>query len=451
MPHFPRLNKIVMAIITLNMLAGCALFEMHRSPTEPPANNVGSSPTLPAAADDFIPTVRVAPAIGWPVGARPVSAAGTSVTPYASGLEHPRWLFVLPNGDVLVAETNAPEKPEDSRGLKGKAMKFVQGVAGANAPTANRITLLRASRGNGIVDVRSSFIEGLNCPYGMALVGNDLYVADTDAILKFHYVSGATSVQGRGTVVTALPAGTINHHWTKNILASLDGSTLYASVGSNSNAAENGIDAEEGRAAIYQVDLATGSKRVFATGLRNPNGMGWEPTTGALWTVVNERDELGDDLVPDYLTSVTAGAFYGWPYSYYGAHLDPRVAPQRPDLVAKALPPDFALGSHVAPLGLAFAGATALPPPFQNGVFIGEHGSWNRSPPVGYSVVFVRFAEGHPVGQPLDVLTGFVNHDGKAYGRPVGVALDASGALLVGDDVGNVVWRVTRSGGDANR
>lgn len=431
------------ALIGVAALSGCALFETDRGPGLTPADTTGSHPRLDEAQDSLIPTVQIARARGWPSTRHPTGPDGTSVTAFAKDLDHPRWLYVLPNGDVLVAETNAPDKPDDSKGLRGKAMKFVQGVAGATTPSANRITLLRDSGGDGVAIVRSVFIDGLNSPFGMALVGNTLYVADTDAVLKFQYEPGQTRINGTGVLVTDLPAGPINHHWTKNIIASPDGSKLYVTVGSNSNAAENGMAVEAGRSSIYEIDLATSQKRVFATGLRNPNGLAWDASTGALWTVVNERDELGKDLVPDYLTSVTAGAFYGWPYSYFGAHLDDRVQPQRPDLVARATVPDYALGSHVAPLGLVAAGKTALPQPFSNGVFIGEHGSWNRKPPVGYKVVFVPFANGSPSGEPVDVLGGFVSDRGEAYRRPVGVAIDAHGSLLVADDVGNVVWRVS--------
>ncbi|MEP6502521.1 MAG: sorbosone dehydrogenase family protein, partial [Betaproteobacteria bacterium] len=303
--------------------------------------------------------------------------------------------------------------------------------------------LLRDADGDGVAETKTVFIAALNSPFGMALVGNDLYVADSDAILKFSYATGATSIAAPGVKLTDLPAGTINHHWTKNIIATKDGTRLYATAGSNSNVGENGMEAEEGRAAIWEIDRASGAKHLFATGIRNPNGMAWEPTSGALWTVANERDELGDDLVPDYLTSVKAGAFYGWPYSYYGQHVDDRVSPARPEFVAKAIAPDYALGAHVAALGLVAAQQTALPAPFANGMFIGEHGSWNRKPPVGYKVVFVPFAAGKPAGMPVDVLTGFVDAQGEAHGRPVGVAIDAKGALLVADDVGNVVWRAT--------
>jgi glucose/arabinose dehydrogenase len=390
--------------------------------------------------------VQVAEARGWPAGMKPAAPAGVRVTAFASGLVHPRWLYTLPNGDVLVAETNAPERPEDGKGIKGKVMKKMMAKAGAAVPTPNRITLLRDANGDGVAELKSVFLTGLNSPFGMALIGEDLYVANTDAIVKFRYTTGATNIAGPGQKLTDLPGGDLNHHWTKNIIASPDGSKLYATVGSNSNVGENGMEAEEGRAAIWEVDVRTGTKQLFATGIRNPNGMAWEPASGSLWTVSNERDELGDDLVPDYLTSVKRGGFYGWPYSYFGQHVDERVQPPRPDLVAKAIAPDYALGAHVAALGLVYAGDTALPPILEHGMFIGEHGSWNRAVPAGYKVVFVPFEDGKPKGMPIDVLTGFVNDKGEAFGRPVGVALDKRGALLVADDVGNTIWHAAAPG-----
>jgi len=424
--------------VTLLALAMAACAET--APTAAPG--IGPNPTLPAPDKQLIPTVHVANARGWPEGGKPTAAEGLAVGAFAAGLEHPRWLYVLPNGDVLVAETNAPPKPEDGKGVKGWFMKQTMKKAGAGVPSPNRITLLRDADGDGVPETRTAFLENLNSPFGMALVGNDFYVANSDAVLRFSYTPGQTSISAPGTKVVDLPGGPINHHWTKNLIASRDGSKLYVTVGSNSNVAERGMAAEAGRAAIWEVDVKTGKHRVFASGLRNPNGLAWEPQSGALWTVVNERDELGNDLVPDYLTSVAEGGFYGWPYSYYGPHVDERVKPQRPDLVAKALKPDYALGSHVAALGLTFAEGSRLPAPFTQGAFIGEHGSWNRKPFSGYKVVFVPFANGKPSGEPVDVLTGFV-HDDDAYGRPVGVAFDKHGALLVADDVGNVVWRVT--------
>jgi glucose/arabinose dehydrogenase len=411
----------------------------------PPEAGMGANPTLPQPVKRLIPTVNIAPAKGWPEGATPTPMAGLAVTALASGLDHPRWVYVLPNGDVLVAESNAPPKPEDGKGIKGWFMKKVMGRAGAGVPTANRITLLRDADGDGKAEIRTVFLQNLNSPFGMTLVGNDFYVANTDAVVRFPYQPGQTSITATPVKVVDLPGGPINHHWTKNIIANADGSKLYVTVGSNSNVGERGMEAEAGRAAIWEVDAKTGSHRVYASGLRNPNGMGWAPETGALWTVVNERDEIGSDLVPDYLTSVRDGAFYGWPYSYYGKNVDERVRPARPDLVSQAVPPDYALGSHVAPLGMVFSEGKALPPSLATGAFVGEHGSWNRVPHSGYKVVFVPFQKGLPAGLPVDVLTGFLSPEGHAYGRPVGVAMDKRGALLVADDVGNVVWRVSGS------
>lgn len=407
------------------------------------ASTVGPDPTLVAPHKSLIPTVKIAAVKGWPAGAAPATAAGLAVKAFATGLAHPRWVYVLPNGDVLVAETDTPPKPEDSKGIRGALMKRLMKKAGSGSGSANRITLLRDANGDGVAETRSVFLDDLDSPFGMALVGHDFYVANTDSVLRFAYRDGETRITGGGTQLTDLPGGPLNHHWTKNLIASLDGSKLYASVGSNSNVAENGIDKEEGRAAIWEIECATGRKRLFATGIRNPVGMAWEPHTKVLWVVANERDELGNDLVPDFLTSVVDGGFYGWPYSYFGRHVDDRVKPQRPDLVAKAIKPDYALGAHVAALGLAWAGDSGWPKPFANGMFIGEHGSWNRDPPSGYKVVFVPFADGKPSGLPIDVLSGFLSPQGEAFGRPVGVAVDKHGGLLVADDVGGVVWRVT--------
>lgn len=406
---------------------------------------VGPEPTLPPPNKTLIPTVHVADAKGWPADGKPVAAEGTSVNAFARDLSHPRWVYVLPNGDVLVAETSAPPRPEEGKGFKAKAMQAFMKKAGSAVPSANRITLLRDVDGDGIAEFRSPLLENLNSPFGIALVGNELFIANADAVVKVPYKEGDTRISAAPQKVTDLPGGPRNHHWTKNIIASRDGAKLYATVGSNSNVAEHGMQEEEGRAAIWEIDAKSGTKRLFATGLRNPNGMGWEPRSGALWTVVNERDELGSDLVPDYLTSVRDGAFYGWPYSYYGQHVDDRVQPPRPELVAKAIKPDYALGSHVAPLGMTFSDGAGWPGPYASGVFIGQHGSWNRRPRSGYNVVFVPFAGGKPSGQPIEVLKGFVNEDGEANGRPVGVAIDKRGALLVADDVGNAVWRVTNA------
>ena len=433
---FPPLS--VLPLLATLMLAGCA-----GSLDPGPPNPQGTNPMLPAPQRSLLPTVNIARAVGWAADGLPRTANGLQVQALARDLNHPRWLLVLPNGDVLVAESNAPARPDDGAGLRGWIMKQVMALAGAGVPSADRITLLRDADGDGVAETRSVFIAGLHSPFGMALVGQQLYVANTDAVLRFAYTPGATRLAGPGEWVADLPAGPINHHWTKALLASTDGKRLYASVGSNSNVGENGLDAEAGRAAIVEIDIASGAVRPFASGLRNPNGMAWEPTGGRLWTVVNERDELGDNLVPDYLTSVQDGGFYGWPYSYFGAHVDVRVQPQRPDLVARAIVPDHALGAHVAALGLAFSAARGWPAPFaQGGAFIGEHGSWNRQPRSGYEVVFVPFTQGRPAGPAQAVLGGFLNADGQAHGRPVGVAFDAGGALLVADDVGNAVWRV---------
>jgi glucose/arabinose dehydrogenase len=404
---------------------------------------MGTSPRLVDPIHPVVTTVNIAPAKGWPPGALPNVAPGLAVNAFAGDLDHPRWVYVLPNGDVLVAETNAPPKPDDGKGIKAWLMKVVMRSAGAGTPSANRITLLRDTKGVGVADVRTIFLQDLSSPFGMVLVGDYLYVACTDALLRFHYVPGVTQITAAGEKIVDLPAGTINHHWTKNVIANGDGSRLYVTVGSNSNVGENGMENEENRAAILEIDPGTRRSRMFASGLRNPNGLGWQPETGTLWTVVNERDELGSDLVPDYLTSVKDGGFYGWPYSYYGTHVDDRIKPPRPDLVANALVPDYALGSHVAPLGMTFYDGLLLGAHFAGGAFVGEHGSWNRRPRSGYKVVFVPFVKGRPSGLPEDVLTGFVSTNGDALGRPVGIAVDRAGALLVADDVGNVIWRVT--------
>lgn len=449
-----KTNRAVAIALLALTLTACV--ESSRLPLHA---DVGPQPTLVEPAPGLLPTVNIAPASPWPAGQTPVAAAGMQVSAYASGLDHPRWLYVLPNGDVLVAQSNAPPRPENGKGIKGWVMGKAMKRAGAGVPSANRISLLRVAGADGQPAVRTEFLEGLNSPFGMALVGQRFFVANTDAVMEYAYSTGQTRIEGSGRRLTDLPAGPINHHWTKSLIASPDGSKLYATVGSNSNVAENGIAAEEGRAAIWEIDIATGTKRLFATGLRNPNGMAWmdaPPGPVKLWTVANERDEIGSDLVPDYLTSVTDGAFYGWPYSWFGAYVDTRVEPQRPDLVARAVAPDYALGAHVAALGLAASGGsplvalltdaaastpqTAVAP---HGVFIGLHGSWNRRPHSGYKVVYVAFAAGKPQGLPVDVLTGFLSPKGKAWGRPVGVAIDNTGALLVADDVGNTVWRVS--------
>lgn len=410
-------------------------------------DSVGAAPTLPLPRVTTVPTVNIAPAKPWTGDAMPIAAKGLAVKAFATGLDHPRWLYALPNGDILVAETNAPPRPEDADGIKGWVMGLVMSHAGAGAPSANRITLLHDGDGDGVAEKRSVLLSGLNSPFGMALVGADFYVANTDAVLRFPYAEGEEAISVSGMKVADLPAGSINHHWTKGLIAAPDGKHLYASIGSNSNITENGIENEKARASILEIDVATGASHIFASGLRNPVGMAWHAQTQALWAVVNERDELGSDLVPDYLTSIKDGAFYGWPYSYYGQHMDTRVSPQNPEMVAKAIPPDYALGNHVAPLGLAFAQGAGLPETFRDGAFVAEHGSWNRNPRSGYKVVFVPFKSGQPAGNPVDVLTGFLDPDGNAQGRPAGLAIAKDGALLVADDVGNTIWRVSAASG----
>ena len=399
------------------MLVAALLVVSGRAAKIPEQEVTGPQPVIPKPSKRFIPTISIADAKGWPPGAKPIPASGLAVNAYASGLDHPRWLYVLPNGDVLVAETDAPAQPEEGSG--------------------------RDADGDGVAETRTTFLGGLNSPFGMALIGTDLYVANTDAILRFTYSDGATQITTPGVKIADLPAGPLNYHWTKSLVASPDGSRLYAGVGSNSNAGENGLDKEKGRACILEIDPLTGASRVFASGLRNPVGMDWEPQSGVLWTVVNERDELGSDLVPDYLTSVKDGGFYGWPYSYWGQHVDDRVKPSNPELVAKAIVPDYALGNHNAALGLAFSTGTLLPEKYRSGAFIGEHGSWNRIPKSGYKLAFVPFADGRPAGKPAEVLSGFLSDNNEALGRPVGVVIDRAGALLVADDVGDVIWRVT--------
>jgi glucose/arabinose dehydrogenase len=406
-------------------------------------DGMGPDPKLPAPSRSMFPTVNVVTAKGWAGEEKPVTPQGLTVAAFARGLEHPRWLYVLPNGDVLVAETNAPPRSSGYKGIKGWFFKRYQRKAGGAVPSANRITLLRDADGDGVAETRSVLLSGLNSPFGMALVGDVFYVANSDALVRFPYSEGQTQITASATKVTNFPPGPFNHHWTKSLLASADGTTLYVGIGSNSNVAEHGMHKEEGRAAIWEIDARTGKNRVFAAGLRNPVGLAWEAETSVLWTVVNERDELGSDLVPDYLTAVREGGFYGWPYSYFGPHVDTRVKPRRPDLVVTAIVPDYALGPHTASLGLAHSRGARLSSLFDNGMFIGQHGSWNRKPRSGYKVIFVPFKGGKPAGMPIDVLTGFVRENGDAMGRPVGVAIDKRGALLVADDVGNVIWRVS--------
>lgn len=437
-----RLSNLVLLSVSALCLAGC------NDQGGDPKAQIGPHPNLPEQTQYLLPPMHLARVVGWKRGETPTVAPGLKIQAMATGLQHPRSLYVLPNGDVLVVESKSPGTQPIAR-PKDFVMGLVESwvTSGGDTEPSNRITLLHDANGDGVPESQSVFLDHLNSPFGVALVGGDLYVANTDAIVKYPYNEGDTKITAPGTTLTELPGGPIDHHWTKSLVASPDGSTLYAGIGSNSNITENGIEAERDRAAIWQVDRATGRHRIFASGLRNPNGLSFEPQSGALWAVINERDELGPDLVPDYMTSVKDGAFYGWPYSYYGQHVDPRVMPQRPDLVAKAIVPDYALSSHVAPLGMAFYTGTNLPQAYRGGAFVGEHGSWNRDPLNGYKVVFVPFNGGQPNGMAQDVVTGFLNSDNQARGRPVGLAIDKSGALLIADDVGNTVWRVTSAGG----
>ena len=431
------MSKGIALLATTLLLAACG-----ETANLSVAEGTGPSPKLPAPTKTLLPTINIADATGWPEGAAPTPVQGLAVRSFAAGLDHPRWLYVLPNGDVLVAETAAPPKPKGmDGGIRGWFMKMFMKKAGSAVPSANRISLLRDADGDGVAEMRTPFLTGLFSPFGMALIGNTLYVANADALVAFPYQAGAAQITAPPRRIAALPAGR-NHHWTKSLVANADGSRLYVGVGSNSNVGENGLDEEVNRAGILEVDPATGATHVFASGLRNPVGIDWNPESGQLWVAVNERDEIGSDLVPDYMTSVRPGGFYGWPWSYYGQVVDTRVKPPRPDMVAKAIKPDYALGPHTASLGLTFADGARLGPAFANGAFVGQHGSWNRNPPSGYKVIFIPFAGGRPVGPPIDVLTGFLN-GGKALGRPVGVAIARDGALLVADDVGNRVWRVS--------
>jgi hypothetical protein len=432
----PRLSLLLVAFAGLG-LAGC------NYEGSDPKKQIGANPVLPELQQYLIPPIRTAKVLAWGEDT-PAVPQGMQVHALAKGFEHPRSLYVLPNGDVLVVEANGPKAPIHRP--KDIITGWVQWFAGAKGEGGNRITLLRDSNGDGVPEVRTVFLDHLNSPFGVALVGNDLYVANTDAVIRYPYQEGQTSITDPGTKLTDLPGGPIDHHWTKSMTASPDGTKLCVGVGSNSNITENGIGAEYERAAIWEVDRTSGAHRIFASGLRNPTGVAFEPETKQLWAIANERDEIGPDLVPDYLTSVRDGGFYGWPYSYYGQHLDPRVMPQRPDLVAKAIVPDYALSSHVAPLGLAMYSSSGLPENYRHGAFVGEHGSWDRSPLNGYKVVFVPFASGKPSGPAQDVVTGFLTADNEARGRPVGLAVDRSGALLIADDLGNTVWRVSSAG-----
>jgi glucose/arabinose dehydrogenase len=430
----PRLAAAFALVVAGLGLAGCD------DNGGDPARQIGANPVLPAVQQYLLPPIQIAKPVSWG-NQTPKVPESLQIHALATGFQHPRSLYVLPNGDVLVVESNGPKAPVFRP--KDIITGWVQSFAGAKAKDANRITLLRDTNGDGVPEVRTVFLDHLNSPFGVALIGHDLYVANTDAIVRYPYQDGETSITAPGTKLTDLPGGPIDHHWTKALVASPDGSKLYVGVGSNSNVAENGMEAERERAAIWEVDTATGAHRIYASGVRNPTGLQFEPETGKLWAIANERDEIGPDLVPDYLTSVQDGGFYGWPYSYYGQHLDPRVKPQRPDLVAKAIVPDYALSSHVAPLGLAMYSGNSLPANYREGAFVGEHGSWDRTPLNGYKVVFIPFSGGKPSGIAQDVVTGFLDANDHTHGRPVGLAVDRTGALLIADDVGDTVWRVS--------
>jgi glucose/arabinose dehydrogenase len=425
------------------LLASLALALSACAPTPSPEGTYGENPTLPAPQGGGLPTINTADATQWADGAAPTPPAGFTVTRFAEGLDHPRWIYVLPNGDVLVAESST--EPQAGGGLMGWIRNQVQRSAGALHESANRITLLRDADKDGVVDARHVFAENLNQPFGMVLVGDYFYVGNTNAVVRFRYTTGAVRVPGAPETILELPYHEgDNGHWTRNLIANEDGSKIYVSVGSASNIGDHGMEAEEGRAAIWEMNPDGSEARVFASGLRNPVGMGWSGgDTNALWVAVNERDMLGDNLVPDYITSVTDGAFYGWPYYYWGANRDERVEIPANVRLREPTAPDYALGAHTASLGLHFYGFDAFPDRYWNGAFIGQHGSWNRSELVGYKVIFVPFSEGRPSGAPQDFLTGFLNARNQAQGRPVGVAMDQTGALLVADDVGNIVWRVS--------
>lgn len=432
-------RHIILILVILAAIGGAFFLLTREKAALPEAKLYGPTPTLVAPKRTLLPTVNVAKAVGWSAGEAPTPTPGLTVNGFATNLAHPRWLTVLPNGDVLVAETNSP--PRAAGGVQGWVMGMLFKRAGAAVTSANRITLLRDENGDGIAESRSVLISGLNSPFGMALVGDHLYVANSDAVVRFPFKPGETKITTKPEKIVALSGD--GNHWARNLIANEDGSKLYVTVGSASNVGENGMEAEEGRAAIWEIDTKTLDHRIYAYGLRNPNGMAWEPATKMLWTVVNERDMIGSDLVPDYLTSVQFGGFYGWPWYYWGGYVDKRAPETDDDLREYTVRPDYALGAHTAALGLAFANGAKLGPGFGEGAFIGLHGSWNRKPLSGYKVIYVPFAKGKPAGMPVDILTGFVDKDDRAHGRPVGVAIDRTGALLVADDVGNRIWRVS--------
>lgn len=437
--HQQHRRPLLLSVLSVSLVL--ALSACSEKAALEPAQQTGAQPPLPAPQHFLVPPMQVPDGVGWENGRVPKVASGLKIEKIAGNLLHPRQLLTLPNGDVLVVEGNSPGTAPVTT-PKQMIAGIVKGNSGKGGKGGNRITLLRQKPGSAEWE-QHVFLENLNSPFGVQLVGDSLYVANTDKIMKYPYVAGETRIAGAGTEFADLP-DTINHHWTKALLASPDGRKMYVGVGSNSNVGENGLAVEYRRAAVLEVDTATGASRIYASGLRNPTGLGWEPTSGRLWAIVNERDEIGADLVPDYMTAVQENGFYGWPYSYFGQNLDKRVHPPRPDLVKKAITPDYALGSHVAPLGMWFYTGSALPAKYQGGLFIGEHGSWNRSPLSGYRVTYVPFADGKPAGKAEPVVTGFFSDDEKElYGAPVGITQAADGALLFADDVGNVIWRVS--------
>ncbi len=437
-----RKKTLIVLAIVVAIVAGVFYYltrpDVARLPNEAV---MGVRPNISSPRTQWLPTIGVADVVGWRNGAKPTPAAGLQVAAFASGLDHPRWMYRLPNGDVLVAETNSPKR--EGGGITGWVMGLLMKKAGAGVPSANRITLLRDADGDGVAETKTAFLTGLNSPFGMALVGDQLYVANTDALVRFPYTEGATRITAKPEVVTTLPGG--GNHWARNVVANPAGRTLFVSVGSASNIAEKGLEAEKNRAAILEVFPDTKYKRIYAAGLRNPVGMAFEPRSGRLWTVVNERDMLGSDVPPDYMAAVDLGDNFGWPWYYWAGYPDKRVEPSNPALQEYSKRPDYALGAHTASLGLWFAGDAKLGARFGNGAFVGQHGSWNREPPAGYKVLYVPFGGNgfpDPKAKPIDVLTGFLNAEGQAQGRPVGVTTDKTGALLVADDVGNVIWRV---------
>lgn len=431
------MKRLLLATLAVGALALAAC--QPASKTDP-AEGYGTDPKLPEAKAGGLPVVNARQAVGWAADAAPKPAAGLKVARFADGLDHPRWLYALPNGDILVSESNSP--PREGKGLQAMVAKNMMKKAGAGVPSANRITLLRDADGDGVAEMKVPFITGLNSPSGMVLVGEQLFVANTDSLMVFDYAPGVTKIAGPGRKIADLPATGSNGHWARNVIARPDGSKLYVAVGSSSNIADEGLEVEKERAAILEMNLDGTGRRAFASGLRNPNGMAWEPVTGQLWTAVNERDMIGHDTPPDYMTVVRDGGFYGWPWSYWGQNVDARVEPANPAMVAKALKPSYALGAHTASLGIHFYSGSLLPEAWRGGVFVAQHGSWNRDPPSGYRVIYVPFVAGNPTGAPVEVLGGFLDGKNQAQGRPVAVIEDRFGGLLVSDDVGNVIWRV---------